>query len=287
MEKNNGVFEYGLASKNEREIISFLDKIYSIPIEESSKWEKLIMDFFSENLIVPYVIQTYLEESLYDSLLNSVKEIFLQNIINPKTVLINTNTIFKELIKIRSSLKTGVKLKEYLPYLFYLNFTFRRICIKRTDFEDKGFHNFKVGIRPFNFEIKYEGQKIPVYETTFFILPDSSVDYPLEKWHKEISTNWKEKMKNLGKPNNKKNGEQKRSPIDSRLRHECFKRDGYKCKECGNTNKESILHADHILPVSQGGSDELENLQTLCEECNLAKSNKCWGENGTERKRCI
>jgi hypothetical protein len=72
------------------------------------------------------------------------------------------------------------------------------------------------------------------------------------------------------------NHKQLRSPIESRLRHECFKRDNYRCKECGKTNEETTLHCDHILPVSQGGKDELGNLQTLCDACNLAKSNRCW-----------
>lgn len=67
-----------------------------------------------------------------------------------------------------------------------------------------------------------------------------------------------------------------RDPIPSALRHEVFKRDGYKCKECGKTNKETTLHADHIIPVSKGGTDELDNFQTLCEECNTAKKDKIW-----------
>ena len=28
--------------------------------------------------------------------------------------------------------------------------------------------------------------------------------------------------------------------------------------------------------VDDGGSDELSNLQTLCDDCNLAKSDKCF-----------
>jgi len=72
------------------------------------------------------------------------------------------------------------------------------------------------------------------------------------------------------------NKPRKRDPIDTRLRHEIFKRDGYKCIDCGKTKENTTLHADHILPVSQGGTDELENLQTLCQACNLAKSNKKW-----------
>jgi len=68
----------------------------------------------------------------------------------------------------------------------------------------------------------------------------------------------------------------KRKPLDARLRHECFKRDSYRCKECGATNKEKMLCADHIVPVSQGGTDELDNLQTLCDDCNQAKYNKTY-----------
>lgn len=68
----------------------------------------------------------------------------------------------------------------------------------------------------------------------------------------------------------------KRNPLTKSIRHEVFKRDGYRCLECGATNKETRLHIDHIIPVAQGGSDELSNLQTLCRDCNLAKSNRAW-----------
>jgi hypothetical protein len=68
----------------------------------------------------------------------------------------------------------------------------------------------------------------------------------------------------------------RRAQIPARLRHEVFKRDGYRCLECGATNNETRLQADHIIPVSRGGSDELDNLQTLCKECNLAKRDRTW-----------
>lgn len=73
-----------------------------------------------------------------------------------------------------------------------------------------------------------------------------------------------------------KNSNNKRDPIETRLRHEVFKRDNYKCLECGKGKKETTLHCDHIMPVAQGGSDELDNLQTLCQACNLAKTNRKW-----------
>lgn len=72
-------------------------------------------------------------------------------------------------------------------------------------------------------------------------------------------------------------------PSLSRLRHLIFLRDGYRCIECGSTNKDTILHLDHIIPKSKGGTNNIENLQTLCWVCNLGKSDTIW-ENHTENK---
>jgi 5-methylcytosine-specific restriction enzyme A len=63
----------------------------------------------------------------------------------------------------------------------------------------------------------------------------------------------------------------KRKAFTKSIRHEVFKRDNYKCKECGVPNKKAILHIDHIIPLAKGGTDELDNLQTLCEACNISK----------------
>jgi len=45
-------------------------------------------------------------------------------------------------------------------------------------------------------------------------------------------------------------------------------RDGWQCVTCG-THKG--LTVDHIVPVSKGGSDDLDNLQTMCGSCNSRK----------------
>jgi len=53
-------------------------------------------------------------------------------------------------------------------------------------------------------------------------------------------------------------------------------RDKWRCCSCGRTAKEDgiVLHVDHILPRSRGGSDCADNLQALCHKCNIGKSNR-------------
>ena len=68
----------------------------------------------------------------------------------------------------------------------------------------------------------------------------------------------------------------KRRTIPPKLKLKVLKRDKYKCKMCGkspSTDPELELEVDHILPVSKGGENELDNLQTLCIYCNRGKGN--------------
>ncbi|MBK7813151.1 MAG: HNH endonuclease [Rhodocyclaceae bacterium] len=37
---------------------------------------------------------------------------------------------------------------------------------------------------------------------------------------------------------------------------------------------DAILHVDHIVPQSLGGANSLDNYQTLCDTCNIGKSNR-------------
>ena len=67
-----------------------------------------------------------------------------------------------------------------------------------------------------------------------------------------------------------------RQPIPRKLRHEVFKRDGYRCRECGASKDETILEIDHIIPVARGGTNDIDNLQTLCRECNRMKHTDEW-----------
>ncbi len=277
MKKNiERVIDWGLASENENKIIKFLNKIYSTPLEKPESWEKEIFSFFSKEVIVPYIICTSIKDD-DNEMMENIKKSYFKTIINHSTVIWNSNDCYKDLIKIKESLDVGKKIKDYLEYFFIQNHHIRRMFIKRVDEEDLRFNNFKVGITPICCELKKDN-KIIGYENTYFIFPDTYLDYPIKVWHNKISKEWRIKLKN--KFNNKII--KKRDPIDSKLRHECFKRDNYKCVECAKTKEKTTLHCDHIIPVSQGGFDELNNLQTLCQACNLAKSNKCWKKDNGE-----
>ena len=55
-------------------------------------------------------------------------------------------------------------------------------------------------------------------------------------------------------------------------RMQVFKRDSFKCRICKQSGVP--IEVDHIIPVSKGGSDLMDNLQTLCARCNRGKSNR-------------
>lgn len=64
--------------------------------------------------------------------------------------------------------------------------------------------------------------------------------------------------------------------ISLKVRLTVLDRDKFRCVFCGRSPATDIgvkLHIDHRMPFSKGGRTALDNLQTLCHECNLGKSN--------------
>lgn len=65
------------------------------------------------------------------------------------------------------------------------------------------------------------------------------------------------------------------------VKEKIFERDNFRCVVCGRGRKDGIeIHADHIVPMDRGGTNTLENGQTLCSEHNLMKKNYSQTEAG-------
>lgn len=56
--------------------------------------------------------------------------------------------------------------------------------------------------------------------------------------------------------------------ISKAVRLFIYSRDNYACRQCSIT---SDLTLDHIRPIVAGGTNAIDNLQTLCRRCNGAK----------------
>lgn len=73
----------------------------------------------------------------------------------------------------------------------------------------------------------------------------------------------------------KYNQANQRKLMTQELRNKIKERDNYTCQICGKYMPDEVgLHIDHIIPISKGGKTVEQNLQVLCDKCNLRKSNR-------------
>jgi len=67
----------------------------------------------------------------------------------------------------------------------------------------------------------------------------------------------------------------------SNVKKAILKRDGYRCIVCRRGEKDGVeLVVDHIKPKDKGGTNDIDNGQTLCMEHNLMKKNYSQTEAG-------
>jgi len=76
-----------------------------------------------------------------------------------------------------------------------------------------------------------------------------------------------------------------RKPLSKRTRFEVFKRDRFTCQYCGKMAPDVILEVDHIVPVAEGGGDEITNLITSCMDCNRGKGKRKLSDDAVIKKQ--
>jgi hypothetical protein len=65
---------------------------------------------------------------------------------------------------------------------------------------------------------------------------------------------------------------QTKRDVSVRVRFLVFQRDSFACCLCGRDARDGVkLEVDHIAPIVRGGSNAMDNLQTLCWDCNRGK----------------
>lgn len=62
-----------------------------------------------------------------------------------------------------------------------------------------------------------------------------------------------------------------RKPLGKTIRFSVFRRDKFTCRYCGRNSDTAVLEVDHVIPVSRGGTSEMDNLITSCADCNGGK----------------
>lgn len=60
------------------------------------------------------------------------------------------------------------------------------------------------------------------------------------------------------------------SHVSNKLRKQALKRDNHTCQQCGATDVP--LEINHINNKAQGGTDTLDNLETLCIPCHAPET---------------
>ena len=57
-----------------------------------------------------------------------------------------------------------------------------------------------------------------------------------------------------------------KGPAWERLRRQAFDRDGRRCQQCGRAGR---LEAHHVVELGHGGTNDQNNLLTLCRACHI------------------
>jgi len=90
----------------------------------------------------------------------------------------------------------------------------------------------------------------------------------------DLHKKWIDKNKERAKQIDRKQYARRKKAIGSftiKEWNDLKKKYNFKCAICGRRKK---LTVDHIIPLSKGGTNYIDNIQPLCKSCNSSKNNK-------------
>lgn len=124
------------------------------------------------------------------------------------------------------------------------------------------------------FSIKFYKNKIIIFENE--VLNNLSEAKLKNRINTIINEKEKDKTFKLFLKLKTKNIKNRIRGINIKTRYKIFQKDNFTCNYCKSQGMRSggnaILTIDHIIPIQYGGSNEENNLQTLCIKCNIKKS---------------
>ncbi len=77
----------------------------------------------------------------------------------------------------------------------------------------------------------------------------------------------------MGRKNRERKKVDERRPFLWSEKYEMLLKSSGRCAHCGKTISESNVTVEHIIPLSYGGTNDMDNLVALCPDCNAEKDN--------------
>lgn len=75
----------------------------------------------------------------------------------------------------------------------------------------------------------------------------------------------------MGRKNKERRAVEERRHFDWTEKYEMLLKSGGKCAHCGKVISEGNVTVEHIIPLSKGGTNDMDNLVALCHDCNEDK----------------
>lgn len=108
-------------------------------------------------------------------------------------------------------------------------------------------------------------------DTSKFLAPVIKTCKTYDKYTnpKQFHSNYME-MSGIPNPLSNQRGQVKRSVSETRKKYVASNQN-WKCGDCGN-QLDYTFEVDHILPLNEGGTNDIENLVSLCPSCHRKKT---------------